>query len=185
MPDEKTKKRWDIFSREYCVDLNGTRAALAAGCPAKSAAVRASEMLDEPEVVEMIDAILTERATRPEIKGSRILEVLHALATFDSRNFYNPDGSLKEIKDLDYETQLGLAGFETEHIAGKAMGIVSKIKLARPGERAAAIAILAKYLPDLKESPQNLNFRFSEMGGEELDKRIDELLKKRTEEKQP
>jgi hypothetical protein len=64
---------------------------------------------------------------------------------------------LKEIKDLDYETQLGLAGFETEHIPGKAMGIVSKIKLARPGERVAAAAILAKYLTDLKENSQRVD----------------------------
>jgi phage terminase small subunit len=157
MADEKTKKRHEIFAREYAVDLNGRRAAIAAGYSAKGAQVRASELLAVPEVNEMIDTLLSERASRLEIKGSRILEMLYGLATFDSRNFYNPDGSLKEIKDLDYETQLGLAGFETEHIPGKAMGIVSKIKLARPGERVAAAAILAKYLPDLKENSQRVD----------------------------
>jgi hypothetical protein len=181
MADDKTKRRWETFAREYCVDLNATRAAIAAGCSAKGAAVRGSEMLDEPEVVAMVDAILTERATRLEIKGQRILEVLRALATFDARNFYNDDGSLKEIKDLDWETQLGLAGFEVDHIPG-GKGVVSKVKLARPGERAAAAAILAKYLPDMKENPQNVSFRFSQMGDAELEKRIEELLKKRTEE---
>ncbi len=155
MPEEKTKKRWELFAREYCVDLNGKRAAIAAGYSSKGAEVRASEMLAEPEVAEMIDKLLSERATKLEIKGSRILEVLHALATFDARNFYKADGSLKEVKDLDYETQLGLAGFEVDHIPG-GKGVVSKIKLARPGERAAAAAILAKYLPDLKASGERL-----------------------------
>jgi phage terminase small subunit len=118
MPEEKTKKRHEIFAREYAVDLNGRRAAIAAGYSAKGAEVRASELLATPEVSEMIDTLLSERASRLDIKGSRILEMLHALATFDARNFYRPDGSLKEVHELSYETQLGLAGFEVDHIPG-------------------------------------------------------------------
>ena|SRR2546422_1524966 len=181
MADEKTKKRHEIFAREYAVDLNGRRAAMAAGYSAKGAEVRGSELLDLPEVSEMVDRLLSERASRLEIKGSRILEVLHALATFDARNFYNADGSLKEIKDLDYETQLGLAGFEVDHIPG-GMGVVSKIRLARPGERAAAAAILAKYLPDLKENAQPIDLTLREavaaLSDEELEARLKEKAAK-------
>ncbi len=180
MADEKTKKRYEIFAREYVVDLNGRRAAIAAGYSVKGAEVRASELLAMPEVSEMIDTLLSERASRLEIKGSQILEMLHALATFDARNFYNADGSLKEIKDLDYQTQLGLAGFETEHIPGKAAGIVSKIKLARPGERVAAAAVLAKYLPDLKENSQRVEMtmknELAALSDEELAARLSALI---------
>jgi phage terminase small subunit len=183
---EKTKKRHEIFAREYAVDLNGKRAAIAAGYSAKGAEVRASEMLAEPEVTEMIDTLLSERASRLDIKGSRILEMLHAIATFDARDFYRPDGSLKEVHELSYETQLGLAGFEVDHIPG-GKGVVSKIKLARPGERAAAAAILAKFLPDLKENAQNIDMimrgELAALSEEELQKRLKERLGKIGSEK--
>jgi hypothetical protein len=108
--------------------------------------------------------------------------MLHALATFDARNFYNADGSLKEIKDLDYETQLGLSGFETEHIPGKAAGIVSKIKLARPGESVAAAAVLAKYLPDLKPNSERVEMtvknELAALSDEQLAARLNDLEKR-------
>lgn len=164
--EEKQRQRREVFVREYCVDLNGTRAAIAAGFGSSGAAVRATELLQEPEVVEQIDAILAERVVRLEIKGQRVLETLYALVTFDVRAFYDADGKLKPVKDLSSDAQLALAGFDVselyEHFGkgqARAIGTVTKIRLAK---RTDAAQILVKYLPDLKENAQKIDVGMSE-----------------------
>jgi len=48
MAINKSAKRFDIFCREYVVDLNGTRAAIAAGYQANSAQQQATDLLSKP-----------------------------------------------------------------------------------------------------------------------------------------
>lgn len=61
--------RQAMFCYEYSVDLNGTRAAIAAGYSEKTATVIAAENLTKPYVREAVDFLLSQK--RDEIRISR------------------------------------------------------------------------------------------------------------------
>ena len=71
--------RSDLFAREYVIDLNGERAALAAGYSAKTARAQASHLLTKNNVRAKIDALLSKRASKLEITGEKVLEELARL----------------------------------------------------------------------------------------------------------
>jgi phage terminase small subunit len=76
---KKTSIRQQIFAKEYVIDLNGTRAAIAAGYSEKGADVRASELLGNSRVKRLIDQYVTKRASKLEIKADKVLEELARL----------------------------------------------------------------------------------------------------------
>lgn len=66
----KSNLRHQIFANEYVIDLNGTRAAIAAGYAPNSADVTASQLLDNPKVIRRINANLSRRASNG--RGSQV-----------------------------------------------------------------------------------------------------------------
>jgi phage terminase small subunit len=133
-------KRQEIFRSEYLKDGNGTRAAIAAGCPAKSAAVQASKWLRNPKISSSISEKHTQRCAKLDFSAEKVLEGLANLAFFDIRKLYNADGSLKPIAELDDQTANAICGMEVEeayqHFGGgqaKPTGILKKIKIADRG----------------------------------------------------
>jgi len=72
----KKDLRYQIFAREYVTDLNGTRAAIAAGYSAKSATSKGSQLLTLVKVQRLIDALKTERAEKLEITADSVLAEL-------------------------------------------------------------------------------------------------------------
>jgi phage terminase small subunit len=79
-PSRKTDARWKLFAHEYVVDLNGSRAAIAAGYSEKGAHVRASELLRNRKVKDLIDQLTAERAKKLGLSADRILEELGRMA---------------------------------------------------------------------------------------------------------
>jgi len=77
---KKAEARWEIFVREYLVDLNGTRAAIAAGYSEKGARVEACRLLTKPNIQEMIEKLAAERAKKLGLSADRILEELGRMA---------------------------------------------------------------------------------------------------------
>jgi phage terminase small subunit len=77
---KKADARREIFAREYVIDLNGTRAAVAAGYSEKSAEVTASRLLRNAKVQKLIDELTAERAKRLDITADRVLEELGRMA---------------------------------------------------------------------------------------------------------
>lgn len=151
VPDlaRKSTIRQQLFAREYVIDLNGTRAAIAAGYSAKGADVAASHLLDNPRVKKQIDGLLSKRASRLEITSERILEELAKLAFFDSRAIWNADGSLKPVTEWDDASAAALAGIEHEklfeHFGGgnaKHVGTTVKVKML---PRTDALRMLGQY----------------------------------------
>src|ERR1043166_5132195 len=72
--------REEIFAREYVVDLNGTRAAIAAGYSAKGADVAAARLLGNARVKQSIAEIIEQRTKKLEISADEVLTELHRLA---------------------------------------------------------------------------------------------------------
>jgi phage terminase small subunit len=90
----KTAQRHEIFAREYVIDLNGSRAAQAAGIAEAGARVWASRALTKPNVQKRIAQLQSARASRLEIKADRVAEELHRLAFANMQDYMrvNADG---------------------------------------------------------------------------------------------
>jgi phage terminase small subunit len=149
MRPTKVQQRYELFAREYVLDLNATRAAIAAGYSESTAPSKGSQLLTNGKVRKIVDGLLSKRASRLEVTGERILEELAKLAFFDIRKLFNADGSLKAIVELDDGTASAIAGIEYEklyeHFAqGKArdIGNTTKVKILPKTE---ALKMLGQY----------------------------------------
>lgn len=65
--------RQEMFAREYVVDGNATRAAIASGYSEKTAAVKGSTLLKLPEVSERISELTDEAAERNDLKMDEVI----------------------------------------------------------------------------------------------------------------
>ena len=120
------------FVLEYLIDLNATQAAIRAGYSPRSAAEQAYDLLRKPQIQEAIDKARQKTADKLEITRERVLEEYAKLAFLDPRNFYNADGTLKKVPDMDADTAAALQGFEVDEIKmgedSPALGVTQKIK---------------------------------------------------------
>ncbi len=76
----KSAIRHQIFAREYVIDLNATRAAIAAGYSEAAAAQTGSKMVRNAKVLKLIDAFQTKRASKLDIKAEKVVEELSRMA---------------------------------------------------------------------------------------------------------
>lgn len=142
-------KRQQRFVAEYLTDLNATRAAIAAGYSKKGATVRGAELLANRNV----SAAIMERSARLlgklEITAENVLRELARLAFLDPGKFFDADGRLIPIAELDDDTKRGLSGMDVEELfegrgpERRQVGVVRKIKFADKGIN---LERLGKYL---------------------------------------
>lgn len=145
----KLQARQELFAREYVIDLNGSRAALAAGYSEKTAGVQACNLLKNHKVKRLVEQLLAKRHSKLDVTGERIIEELAKLAFFDARSIWNEDGSLKPIREWDDAAASALAGIEHEKLfehfgKGQAahVGTTTKVKLLA---RTEALRMLGQY----------------------------------------
>lgn len=87
-PDLTPKEQ--IFIREYLVDGNATRAAIAAGYSQASASVMGSKLLRKGKVAEELAKVREKLLGKLEITVERVLQGIAELAFFDIRKFFSP-----------------------------------------------------------------------------------------------
>ena len=127
------------FIKEYLLDHNATRAAIAAGYSEGSAKVTGSRLLTNANVKSQIETANSRINAKLEITVERVKRELARLAFYDPRAFWNPDGSAKPVTELDEDTARALAGFEMAELftgTGEDRGLagyVKKFKLADKG----------------------------------------------------
>lgn len=137
-PDLTPKEQ--IFVREYLVDGNATRAAIAAGYSQASASVMGSKLLRKGKVAEELGKLRAKLLSKLEINAQRVLEGLAELAFFDPRKMFNEDGSMKRVTELDDMTVHALDGLHVEKLfkhfgKGQAeeVGTITRVRLADRG----------------------------------------------------
>lgn len=140
----------EVFRREYLIDLNGTRAAIAAGISESNAAVQASKWLRNPKIAAAIQAGMDKRAKKLDISAERVLQEIAKMAFVDARKFFNADGTIKPVTELDDDTAAALQGFDVEKLyqhfakgAAQETGTVSKIKIA---DKTKSLELLGRHL---------------------------------------
>jgi phage terminase small subunit len=154
----KRRQREETFAREYLIDLNGARAAIAAGYSEKGADVRAVELLGNRRVQALIASLTKDKLGKLDISADWVLGELRKLAGYDAGAIFNDDGSLKPIKEWDPSVRAALVGLEHdklfEHFGkteAKHVGATVKVKLA---DKLRALELLGKYLKLFTEKVQ-------------------------------
>ena len=101
----KTSLRQQIFAREYVIDMNGTRAAIAAGYAEKAAAQASSQLLRNTKVSKLIDELQSKRASKLEIKAEKIAEELARIGFANMHDYMSVDDDGKPFLDLSALTR--------------------------------------------------------------------------------
>ncbi len=72
----RMNSRHEVFAREYVKDLNGTRAAIAAGYAKKSARISASRLLTNANVQALLAKLTKKQADKLDLDAEKVLTEL-------------------------------------------------------------------------------------------------------------
>jgi phage terminase small subunit len=100
------------FVAEYLVDLNATQAAIRAGYSEKTASSIGEENLRKPEIAAAVAEKTQQQLAKADVTAQMVKDRLAALAFVDPRKFFNADGTIKAITELDADTAACVAQFE-------------------------------------------------------------------------
>lgn len=143
--------RQDKFCREYLVDFNASRAAIAAGYSPKTATGQASELLRKPNIVSRIKELADELMKKTGDPAQRIIVELQEIAFGDMKDFMEwKDGKIewKDSKTLGDKTKLVQEISESYSATGGSR----KIKLH---DKLKAFEMLMRYYGLFKDKVQH------------------------------
>ena len=115
--NEVTKKltpREERFCHAYLIDFNGSKAARDAGYSVKTAPQVATENLNKLHIRARIQALRDEMAEGFNITRERIALEYSRIAFLDPRKFYDENGHLIPVHQLDEDVSAAIAGVELE-----------------------------------------------------------------------
>lgn len=142
--NEKPKRgltnKQQMFVREYLVDLNATQAAIRAGYSAKTATWIGPQLLWKTHVAQAIQAEMDKRAAKIDVTAEKVIAELAKMAFANLQDFYDKDGSLKDIHSLPRDVAAALSQVETNLTEACA---VQKVKLH---DKRGALELLGKHL---------------------------------------
>ncbi len=143
--------RYEAFAREYVVDLNGKRAAIAAGYSERTAEVKASQLLRTVKCRALIDKLQSKRASKLELKADKVIEELQRIAFSNLQDYIsvNADGQPDvDLSSLTRDQAAALSEFTVDTTGGTGDGerrqvLRTKIKLA---DKLKAAELLCRHL---------------------------------------
>lgn len=157
-----TNAKHERFCREYVVDHNGTRAAVAAGFSARRGRQTGSDLLQRPDIAARVAELDKRLLDKLDITAERVMLELGRLAFADVRGLYNDKGELRPVHELDDDVAASIAGIEVDTVttssgsAGKKVTRKVLTAKVRRYEKAGALRVLAQHFrivgPDLDET---------------------------------
>jgi phage terminase small subunit len=162
------------FADEYRVSLNATKAYKAAYerdgkvISDAVAAVQGHKLLRKAKVEAYLQEQLEECSKRTAITAERVLVELGRIGFSDIRKFYDKDGKLKVVTELDDDCAACLAGFD--YTKASQYTYVRRVKL---WDKTAALAMLAKHF---KLTPDTVDLGdLGKLSDEELEEKVREV----------
>lgn len=141
----KLNLREKIFVKEYAVDLNATRAAIAAGYSERSASVTGARLITKAKVKNEIEKAMKEKMERAEINQDWVIRRYAAIAGTDKRQFFNNDGTLKPVREWTEEMAACVSSLDIQELSGED-GKSAMIKKLRLLDSRAALDSIARHL---------------------------------------
>lgn len=136
------------FVEEYLIDMNGARAARAAGYSESAARETASRLLKKPEVAQAVREAREKLSERTEITQDWVLQRWAAIADVDKREFFDDAGRLRPVSEWTREMALAVDGLDVTETEGEIVAKVSKLKLS---SSKAALDSIARHLGMFKD----------------------------------
>ena len=136
------------FIEEYLIDMNGARAARAAGYSESAARETASRLLKKPEVAQAVRKAREKLSERTEITQDWVLQRWAAIADVDKRAFFDDAGRLRPVSEWTREMVLAVDGLDVTETEGEIAAKVSKLKLS---SSKAALDSIARHLGMFKD----------------------------------
>ena len=106
-----------LFVDEFMIDRNATEAAIRAGYSPKSAASIGSRLLKDVKILAEINKRSAEQSQRLQITSDRIMQEYERLALLDPLDLFNPDGSMKALKDIPEDARRAIGGLELRELS--------------------------------------------------------------------
>lgn len=140
--NELSDKR-ERFCQEYCIDFNGTQAAIRAGYSPDTANVQASQLLTILNIQNRVDQIKKTQLDTLKVTKERVISELAKIAFGDARNVmtWTPDGvELIPSEDIsDDDAAMVAEASQTTSVGGGSI----KLKLH---DKTKALELLGKHL---------------------------------------
>jgi phage terminase small subunit len=127
------------FVDEYCIDFNGTQAAIRAGYSANSAAIQAARLLINDNVRKALDEKRLEIAESSKLKVSDVIDELKKIAFSDITqviSFNNSKAKIKSSRKLSEDARKVIASVSQTQ-SGLTVKLHDKVK---------ALELLGRYL---------------------------------------
>jgi phage terminase small subunit len=143
-----------LFVAEYIIDFNASLAAQRAGYSKRASGNQGYQNLMRPEIQAAITNELKQRERRTHISQDRVLQELAAIAFFDPRKLFNPDGSPIPINELDDSTAAALAGLDVQEEfegSGADRVFVGYTKKYKVSDKNTALANAMRHLGMLRD----------------------------------
>jgi len=109
----KLNPRQQKFCDEYLIDLNGKQSAIRAGYSAKTAEVKASQLLSLIKVQSYIAELQKQLQERTNVTIDDVVKELIALSFFDIRLLYDDNGRMLEPHELSDSAAKAISGFKS------------------------------------------------------------------------
>lgn len=147
----KSILRYQIFVKEYCIDLNGKRAAMAAGYSELTAASQASRLLTNRNVQRLLRREQIRRASKLDLKAESVVEELRRLGFSNMMDYMRigEDGDPKiDLSALTRDQAAAIQEIREDTTGGSGDGerkqvIRTTFKLA---DKKAALELLGRHL---------------------------------------
>jgi phage terminase small subunit len=174
------ENKHEAFALEYVIDLNGTRAAIAAGYSERTAEVQASRLLSNAKVRRIIEGLLSKRASKLTIKAERVIEEIARLAMSNMADYMEIDAEGKptgiDLRKLTRDQAACIQEITEDTTGGTGDGerrlvIRRKFKLA---DKTKNLELLCRHLGMFNDKVQIT-------GLDQLAERINELRKRDTD----
>ncbi len=161
---EAAAKRRKLFIEAYVSNSgNGVQAAIKAGFSPRGAAVQSTRMLKEPniraEIDRRTDEVLAIAQEKTGVSVAGVLAELRRLVHSDPRKFFDANGNLLPVSELDDDAAAALASFDVvEEFTGsgdarRLTGYTKKIKM---WDKNSAITNAMKHLGLFEEDYNQL-----------------------------
>jgi len=127
---KKLSKRYELFCTEYIkLNLNGSRAAIAAGYSTKTANATASRLLTKDNIKARVSELISERSKSTQVDARYVLMRLKEIDELDVADILNEDGSMMAIKEWPKAWRISISGLDiSEMIIADIRTVVKKIK---------------------------------------------------------
>ena len=153
---KKKDLRYERFAHEYVIDLNGEQAAIRAGYSAKTARVKASQLLTKVDVQTIIADLSKKQAAKLDLTAEKVLRELMLMGFSNMKDYVSiqQDGfAYVDLSKLTREQAAAIQEITTDsYVAdseddeGEEQGrIVTKVKFKLADKR-GSLELLGKYL---------------------------------------